>query len=122
MLGYTVQRHHQKIPTTIRKYGTGGTTYLLNPIGGGANYSDIYTTGDYVVTNLADFKSYMVGGAHPAASGKVVFVPSGTTLDFTGSNPVTIPAGVTVASDRGYNGNTGAVLKKSSYSGTIGLE
>jgi hypothetical protein len=46
-----------------------------------------------------------------------VFIPSGTTLDLSGQNSITIPAGVTIASDRGYNGAAGGKIRKISGSG-----
>ena len=90
----------------------------VTPIGGGAGYTGgIYTTGDYTVTTLSQFNSHMVGGSQPATSGQVVFIPSGTNITFPSGNTPSIPAGVTIASDRGYNGHTGAVLKKTQSSG-----
>ena len=59
----------------------------------------------------------MVGGSKPATAGQVVFIPSGTTLDLSGQNSITIPAGVTIASDRGYNGAAGGKIRKYSGSG-----
>jgi PKD repeat protein len=97
-------------------YGTSGYTGA-GPIGGGEGYGDIKTTGDYTVTTLAQFRSHMVGGSQPATTGQVIFIPSGTTITFPAGNTPAIPAGVTLASDRGYDGHAGAVLKKSASSG-----
>jgi PKD repeat protein len=98
-------------------YGA-GTSYGGYTIGGGAGYPTYSAeTATYVVTTLAQFKSHMVGGSQPAKAGEIVFIPSGTTINFNGNSVVTIPAGVIIASDRGYNGNTGAILKKSLSSG-----
>ena len=97
-------------------YGAGGYTGA-GPIGGGAGYSSIITSGTYTVTTLAELKSHMVGGSQPATAGQVIFIPSGTTITFPAGNTPAIPPGVTLASDRGYNGHAGAVLKKSSSSG-----
>jgi hypothetical protein len=106
-------------PSTVSSdgtYGAGGYTGA-GPIGGGAGYSSIITSGTYTVTTLAELKSYMVGGSQPATAGQVIFIPSGTTITFPAGNTPAIPAGVTLASDRGYNGHAGAVLKKSASSG-----
>ncbi|MCK9592381.1 MAG: PKD domain-containing protein, partial [Methanoregula sp.] len=98
-------------------YGA-GTSYGGYTIGGGAGYPTYSAaTATYVVTTLAQFKSHMVGGSQPAKAGEIVFIPSGTTINFNGNSVVTIPAGVIIASDRGYNGHTGAILKKSLSSG-----
>jgi hypothetical protein len=103
-------------------YGA-GTTYGGYTIGGGTGYPT-YTsaTSTYTVKTLAEFKSRMVGGSAPATAGQVVFIPSGTTIDLTGQTSITIPAGVTIASDRGYNGAKGATIKKYTGSGYSMLE
>ncbi|MCK9592808.1 MAG: PKD domain-containing protein, partial [Methanoregula sp.] len=104
-------------PVSNGAYGA-GTSYGGYTIGGGAGYPTYSAaTATYVVTTLAQFKSHMVGGSQPAKAGEIVFIPSGTTINFNGNSVVTIPAGVIIASDRGYNGNTGAILKKSLSSG-----
>jgi PKD repeat protein len=88
------------------------------PIGGGAGYPTYSAaTSTYTVTTVAEFKSHMAGGSKPATAGQVVFIPSGTTIDLSGQSPVTIPAGVTIASDRGKNGAAGAKIRKISGSG-----
>ena len=98
-------------PVVGDTYGA-GTTVDGDTIGGGAGYSDIKITGDHIITSISDFIAHMSGGASEATSGDIVFVPASLTLDFTGLPPYTIPAGVTIASDRGYAGSTGALLKK----------
>ncbi len=102
-------------PAEEEDYGC-GTTYDGNPIGGGVGYSSIYSaaTATYVVTSKAAFLARMTGGATPATSGQVVFIPTGTTIDLTGEAPVYIPAGVTIASDRGTGSNAGGVITKTS--------
>ncbi len=93
-------------------------------IGGGAGYPTYFAaTATYVVTTLAGFKSHMVGGSNPAQAGQVVFIPNGTTIDLSGQHSITIPAGVTIASDRGYSGHTGGIIRKTRgddyYSGSM---
>jgi hypothetical protein len=92
-------------------YGA-GTTYNGTSIGGGSDYYAKVTGGDHVVTTANDFIAHMDNGALEAASGSTVFIPTGTTLDFTLLDPVVIPAGVTIASDRGTSGHEGAILTK----------
>jgi hypothetical protein len=79
-----------------------------SPIGGGAGYSDIYHSGDpRITTTVMTYSSLesSLSGAHP---GTVIFIPGSTTITITGE--LHVPAGVTVASDRGYEGSTGANL------------
>ena len=91
-----------------------------NPIGGGAGYSDIYTQNDprvdYVVRTLSELRSALSS----ARAGDVIFIPSGVTIDTSSvQTGLTIPAGVTVASDRGYNGSPGGRIyhpRKSGWS------
>ncbi|MBR6558980.1 MAG: right-handed parallel beta-helix repeat-containing protein [Clostridia bacterium] len=92
------------------KYGA----YLeegMDPIGGGVGYSEIFTTGDYVVDTFEE----LLDAAKKAKSGEVIFVEGHANIDVTSANTISIAKGVTLASNRGYideNGNcsTGAVL------------
>lgn len=89
----------------------------LGPIGGGEGYGRIVTTGDYIVTTPDE----LIAALEKAQAGQVVFLaPTGdfdfTSLVFAGDNFVlSIPAGVTVASDRGHNGSRGAVVYSDNY-------
>ena len=98
-------------------YGAEACNPTGNPIGGGAGYTDIILQNDarvkYVVTTAAGLKSALAS----ARSGEVVFVPSTATIDVTAeTSSITIPAGVTLASDRGYKGSTGGLIKRNSAS------
>ena len=99
-------------------YGADACNPTGNPIGGGAGYTDIILQTDarvkYVVTTAAGLKSALAS----ARSGEVVFVPSSATIDLTGSSSITIPAGVILASDRGYSGRPGGLIKRDT-SGTM---
>ena len=77
-----------------------------NPIGGGAGYSDIKTTGDYIVKT----KEELLEALSKAKAGEVVFIPHGVEIDMTGTSNVAIPGGVTLAGTRGHNGSPGARL------------
>ncbi len=82
-----------------------------DPIGGGVGYSEIFTTGDYVVDTLDE----LVAAAAQAKSGEVIFVEGHARIEVTSVGTIVIGQGVTLASDRGYvdeNGDysTGAVI------------
>jgi PKD repeat protein len=89
-----------------------GSSYLGNPIGGGAGYTDIKTGGTYTVTSLDSLKMYL----SKAKAGDIIFIHPGVTINFNGSATVSIPSGVTLASDRGNN-STGAKLTKTQSTG-----
>ena len=94
-----------------------------NPIGGGAEYTDIKTSGFYTVTS----KASLLTALSSATSGQVIYVPEGITIDLTGQYPVGIPAGVTLAGNRGSRASPdapvslGATIKKRAHTpGFIG--
>jgi hypothetical protein len=89
-------------------YGAIACNPTGNPIGGGSGYSRIVTSGTVTVTN----KAQLLTALQSASSGTVIFIPSGYTIDMTGTASVTIPAGVTLASNRGSGGASGAVIKR----------
>ncbi|MBQ2325684.1 MAG: right-handed parallel beta-helix repeat-containing protein [Clostridia bacterium] len=67
-----------------------------NPLGGGKGYDDIITEGDYTVTDTAS----LISALREAKSGETVFVPADAKISITGLS-LTVPEGVTLASDRG---------------------
>ncbi len=79
-----------------------------DPIGGGEGYSDIKTTGLYVV----DTEAELVTAAGLATSGQVIYITGSVSLDVTGYDPIEIADGVTVASNRGFGGSLGALIVK----------
>jgi len=83
----------------------------VGPIGGGAGYTRILTKGDFVATNL-DELLHALAAAQP---GQVVFIPGETEIDCTARVYIEdlvleIPAGVTLASNRGQDGSAGALI------------
>ncbi len=81
------------------------------PIGGGPGYTSAVTAGDFTATTLEQ----LIEAVATASEGQTVFIPGGAEIDFTtfvyiGKFVLTIPAGITLASDRGSNGSPGAVL------------
>ena len=82
-----------------------------NPIGGGDGYDAIVTSGTHTVTagtTYSDFKTLV----EARTSGDIVFINPDVSMDLTslGDNAIYVPAGVTIASDRGNGGSEGALL------------
>jgi hypothetical protein len=87
-------------------YGAGSNP-TGNPIGGGTGYSEIITSGTYTVRTLSELKTAL----GKAKSGETIFIPGDVTIDVTGVwNSLKIPAGVTLASDRGNGASQGGML------------
>ncbi|MDD5597182.1 MAG: PKD domain-containing protein [Victivallaceae bacterium] len=82
--------------------------YTGDPFGGGPGYSDIITLqqADYVVTNKAE----LLDALEVAGSGDIVYVPDDAEIDLTGESNINIPAGVTLAGDRGCNNSKGGLI------------
>ncbi|MGD9496711.1 MAG: right-handed parallel beta-helix repeat-containing protein [Armatimonadota bacterium] len=81
------------------------------PIGGGEGYAAIVTGGDYVVESLEQ----LIEALAQAQPGRVVFIPDETEIDLTtfiyiDEFVLEVPAGVTLAGERGNNGSLGAIL------------
>ena len=77
-----------------------------NPIGGGEGYTDILTTGDFIVKTTDEF----LAALKEAKAGQVVFLPGEADIDLTEHSSIEIPGGVTIASTRGLNGSLGGRL------------
>ena len=96
-----------------------------SPIGGGLGYSEIFTTGDYIVTNAEE----LYQATRYAEPGEVIFIPGGTVIDMTGhlyfrQIGYNIRPGVILASDRGFANpdgsiSTGALLRNTSTAGNM---
>ena len=81
------------------------------PIGGGAGYTAIVTSGDYTVGKL----DALLDALSKAKAGQVVFIPGETEIDLTARIYIEqlvleVPAGVTLAGNRGQDGSKGANL------------
>lgn len=81
-----------------------GITDDRTPLGGGAGYDAIVTDGDFVVRTADELHNAL----KQAKSGQTVFIPGDAQIDLTG-RPVTVPAGVTLASDRGAVQSDGSI-------------
>ncbi len=74
------------------------------PLGGGKGYENIITEGDYTVTDTAQ----LVSALRSAKAGETVYIPDKTKISVTGLT-LTVPEGVTLASNRGYVYGDGSV-------------
>jgi hypothetical protein len=83
-----------------------------NPVGGGSGYSGIISTTDTSVKYVVSTKEELLMALRSVKAGETVFVHGNAVIDLTGTSSVTIPAGVTLASDRGINGSSGAIIKR----------
>lgn len=93
----TTNYYYYKDKISITKDGVVyGIKDFSNPLGGGKGYDNIITEGDYTVTDTAS----LVKALKTAKSGETVFIPNGVKIGIAGLT-LTVPEGVTLASDRG---------------------
>ena len=85
-----------------------------NPIGGGAGYTRQISPATAGVKYVVSTKADLLTALKSAKSGEVVFVKGTAVIDMTGTPNTVIPAGVTLASDRGTGGSSGALIKYNS--------
>ena len=83
-----------------------------NPIGGGPGYSRIISPTDASVKYIVSTKDQLLTALARAQPGEVIFVPGDANIDMTGTPSAMIPAGVTLASDRGLAGSAGGLLSR----------
>ncbi|MHB0935583.1 MAG: carbohydrate-binding family 9-like protein [Armatimonadota bacterium] len=93
-----------------------GTTYgakpdARGPLGGGAGYAAMVAKGDYQVSTLDG----LLDALKQAKAGQTIFIDGKAEIDCTVRTYIEglvleIPAGVTLASDRGQHGSPGALI------------
>ncbi|HEC02588.1 MAG TPA: hypothetical protein ENI81_03530 [Phycisphaerales bacterium] len=81
------------------------------PIGGGHGYADVVAGGDYTAENLEE----LLDALSKAKAGEIVFIDGETVIDLTAMIYIEqlvleIPAGVTLAGNRGRGKSKGALL------------
>ncbi len=81
------------------------------PIGGGDGYAHVVTRGDYTAETL----DTLLDALSKAQAGQTVFIPGETEIDLTARIYIDqlvleVPAGVTLAGNRGSDGSLGALL------------
>lgn len=100
-------------PTWVEVEGSvyGAQADERGPLGGGEGYADVLTKGDYRVEDV----DALLDALSKAQAGQVIYIPGDTEIDLTthiyiDQLALVIPAGVTLAGDRGHEGSSGALL------------
>jgi len=88
-----------------------------NPIGGGNGYNDIIAHDDPRVIAVVSDKAGLLAALRNARAGDIVYVDGSANIDMTGTFSVAIPAGVTLASNRGENGAPGGRIYQERVAG-----
>ena len=93
-------------PTTTETFGAEPNP-TGNPLGGGTGYTRIISETDTSVKYVVSTKDAFLNALKSAKSGEVIFVKGTANIDLTGTYGITIPEGVTLASNRGSGGSSG---------------
>jgi hypothetical protein len=100
-------------PTSFKSGETvyGALADERGPIGGGTGYRGIITRGNFIVKSLEE----LIDALDRVHSGDTIFIPGETEIDLTtfiyiDELVLEIPAGVTLAGERGNNNSMGALL------------
>lgn len=100
----TCQIDDRIVPLDL-KYGAEANN-TGNPIGGGKGYNSYVTQGNLVVST----KEQLLNAFESATSGQVISIASDAEIDLSGLSGIEIPAGITLAGDRGKNNAEGPLL------------
>lgn len=105
-------------PTWIERGGVlfGARAGPEGPIGGGEGYERLVTRGDLIARTSAE----LLDALARAREGLVVFLPGDAAFNvtdrvFLDRLVIRVPAGVTLAGDRGYRGSPGALLYSEAF-------
>ncbi len=100
-------------PTFVQVNGEiyGAQPDEIGPIGGGAGYKRIVTKGDFTAETLEQ----LIEALAKAKAGQTIFIPGETEIDCTSlvyidELVLVVPAGVTLAGNRGQDGSKGALI------------
>lgn len=69
-------------------------------------FSNPVNSGDIIVKNKAE----LLKALKDVKRGQTIFIDGDARIDLTGENKITIPHGITLASNRGYNGSKGGLI------------
>jgi hypothetical protein len=104
--GRSIAKWEEEFPSLDHDtYGSEGNP-TGNPIGGGNDYSDVYTAGDHTVTTYDELASAL----EIAKAGDVVFVPEDVHIDMSDKPELPIPGQVTLAGGRGSGSGDGGMI------------
>lgn len=86
------------------------------PIGGGVGYKNMITKGNYTVKDIDS----LLTALEKVKTGQVIFIEGNaeidcTALTFTEKFQIKLPTGVTLASNRGYKGSAGAIIRSDNF-------
>jgi hypothetical protein len=98
-------------------YGAEACNPTGNPIGGGAGYNKIISATDPRVKYTVSTKDQFLNALNSARSGDVIYVKGDANIDMSGVYGTVIPAGLTIASNRGENGSPGGRIFTNRLSG-----
>lgn len=109
---FSTHRIPKKTWTIIKGKRYGAWADKQGPIGGGRGYKRVVKRGDVTVRTLEQ----LIDALAKAEKGQVIFIPGDVVIDFTEFAHIdkfvlNIPAGVTLASDRGLGKSLGALLE-----------
>lgn len=90
---------------TLPEYGAEANP-TGEPLGGGIGYTRLLRGGEYEVVDREDFLTAL----QRARPGETIYVLPQAEIDLTGLENVTIPAGVTIAGNRGDQGSPGPLI------------
>jgi len=96
------------LPTSANGSGSTESSDTSPVVGGGEGYPN--TVAQSEASTVVSSKTELVDALETASNGDVVYVPGGTTID-AGKGDFSVPAGVTLASDRGIDGAPGATIQ-----------
>lgn len=104
--------------TFLEKYGQiyGAKPDANGPIGGGFGYKKIIREGNHYVNDLET----LLTALSEVKDGEIIFIDSRAEIDctdlvFTEKFQIELPAGVTLASDRGHEGSEGAIIRSDNF-------
>lgn len=104
-LGFGACEKNENPPSPLPLYGADANP-TGDSIGGGKGYSRIVTQGDFTVNNVQE----LLAAFNSAQPGDVILVAPNASIDISGITNVEIPAGVTLAGNRGQNGASGPLV------------
>ena len=90
-----------------------------SPVGGGNGYKNIVSKSN--AKSIVSTKSELLSALQNARSGDVIYVEGNANIDMSGSYEIRIPAGVTLASNRGEGDAAGGRIYQSSGSGSSAM-